>query len=237
MSFRPPFWASLLSLTAILFFGMLASWQYQRGQEKADIIARRADRSNAELISVAADGRIPSHGRRIELEGYWLADRQVLMDNQIRQGQVGVHVWTPLRLADSRNLVLVDRGWLPSSPYRDQLPDTGSPEHGRITIRGLWRTLPEAGLSTDDGRCESAAPVWPQRLNYPSLELLECLYQQPVANGLLLLDPDSGEGFLREWSDLGLPPQRHYGYAVQWAALALTALLLYLILNFKRSKA
>ena len=53
--------------------------------------------------------------------------------------------------------------------------------------------------------------------------------------GMLQLDADADHGFIREWSDLGIPPSRHYGYAVQWGALALTALILYLLLNLKRT--
>jgi surfeit locus 1 family protein len=51
---------------------------------------------------------------------------------------------------------------------------------------------------------------------------------------VLLMDADSGPGYLRDWHPPGLPPERHYAYAVQWWAFALLALGLLVGLNLKR---
>lgn len=234
MSFRPPLWASLLTITTVALFSMLSWWQYQRGQAKADIIARQGD--TAQAVTVINDtGIIPTHGRRIEARGHWLAEQEVLLDNQTREQRVGVRVWTALALSGSGHIILVDRGWLQASLRRDQLPDTGTLPSDEVVVRGYWRSLPQAGLATDDGTCQADQQHWPARLNYPSYALLDCLYQQPVANGLVLLDPQAENGFKRAWNDLGVPPQRHYGYAFQWAAMALTVFILYLFLNFRRT--
>ncbi len=234
MSFRPPLWASLLTAAAVCLFASLAGWQAQRGQDKAHIIDRRGDFSESALIDVRRGAELPAHGQRIRVSGRWQGGREVLLDNQTRQGRIGVHAWTPLRLADGGPLLLVNRGWLEASPYREQLPDTGELPGGEVRLAGLWRELPRAGLAPPAGDC-LPAQGWPQRLNYPDHAQLACLYDEPLADGLLLLDPQLPDGFIREWADLGLPPERHYGYAVQWAALALTALVLYLVLNLKRS--
>lgn len=234
MRFRPPVWATLVTCLAVMLFGSLAWWQMQRGQEKADIIARQGSRSDA-VVDVARNGALPAHGRRVELRGRWMPAQEVLLDNKTHNKRIGVEVWTPLLLQASANVVLVNRGWIASPLRREQLPQTGDLPDETVSLRGFWRSLPRAGLATDDGRCDSARVSWPQRLNYPSHGLLECLYQRPVANGIVLLDPDAPSGFVREWTDLGIPPERHYGYAFQWAALMLTALILYLLLNFKRS--
>ncbi len=234
MSFRPPLWASLLTAAAVALFATLAGWQAQRGQDKAFMIDRRGDFSESGLVEVRRGAELPQHGRRIRVTGHWQPGREVLLDNQTRGGRVGVHAWTPLRLGDAGPLLLVNRGWVEASPYREQLPDTGTLADGPVEISGLWRDLPRAGLAAAVGTCV-AAPHWPQRLNYPSHEQLRCLYDEPLADGLLLMDPQLPGGLIREWADLGLPPERHYGYAVQWAALALTALVLYLVLNLKRT--
>ena len=234
LKFRPPLWAVVLTMLTVALFGALAHWQYQRGQDKADIIARRSSLSESPTVTVNAPADLPEHGQRIQVQGYWHPEREVLLDNQTHDGQIGVHVWTPLRLADTQRLLLVNRGWLNASPYREQLPDTGELPSEQVTIGGLWRDLPQAGLATDTGVCREA-DGWPQRLNYPSHDTLNCLYSNSVQDGLLLLDPRLPHGFVREWADLGIPPERHYGYAVQWAALLLTALVLFVVLNLKRS--
>ncbi|ORE85580.1 hypothetical protein ATO7_15198 [Oceanococcus atlanticus] len=234
MRFRPPVWATLLTTFAVVLFGSLSWWQMQRGQEKAEIIARQGNHSDA-VVDVARTQTLPAHGRRVELRGHWLADEEVLLDNKTHNKRIGVEVWTPLRLSGSDHLILINRGWVPAPLRRDELPDTGQLPGEQVTLQGYWRSLPRAGLATDDGRCDASMSGWPQRLNYPSHALLECLYQRPVANGIVLLDPQADGGFVREWTDLGIPPERHYGYAFQWASLMLTALILYIILNYRRS--
>ncbi len=234
MRFRPPLWATVVTALAVMLFGSLSSWQMQRGQQKADIIARQGNHSDA-VIEVARASQLPTHRTRVELHGHWLATQEVLLDNKTNNKRNGVEVWTPLQLPDSDQLILVNRGWIAAPLRREQLPDTGELPRQPVAVRGYWRSLPRAGLATDDGQCSPAEAGWPQRLNYPSHALLECLYQRPLANGIVLLDPQADNGFVREWADLGIPPQRHYGYAFQWAALMVTALALYIILNFKRS--
>lgn len=234
--FSPPWWAWLSTLLAVSFFGALAQWQWQRGQHKADMIAARshAAQQPAPLVTRATD--LPQTPQRIVLSGEWARPRQeVLLDNQTHQQRVGVHVWTPLRLATSGELVLVDRGWVETSPYRDQLPDTGALPPGSLQLSGWWRGLPEPGLALSPGSCEPATQ-WPQRLSYPTGNELRCRYDQELVAGLLLLDPDEPDGFVRNWSQIGLPPERHTAYAVQWAALALTAVALLVVLNWKKSR-
>ncbi len=234
MSFRPPLWASLVTVLAVALFGQLSWWQYQRGQIKADIIARQGDQAQP-AIQVNDTGVIPAHGRRVAMRGRWLGQQEILLDNQTHQQRIGVQVWTPFMLAGSGHLMLVNRGWLPASPHRDRLPETGVLPEGELEIAGYWRTLPKAGLSTEASECDGSVAKWPLRLNYPPFTRLECLYPRPLANGIVLLDPQAEHGFVRVWDDLGIPPQRHYGYAFQWAALAFTALILYLFLNIRRT--
>ena len=234
MKFRPPLWATLLTLFAVCLFACMSWWQIQRGAYKADIIARQGDTQKAELL-IKSSSELPEYEQHIRVSGVWQADQQVLLDNQTSHEQVGVEVWTPLRMGDDNKLILVNRGWLKASPYRDQWPDTGSLDNEEVAVSGYWRALPRAGISADDGYCASGETHWPQRLNYPSYALLQCLYQQPLLDGILLLDADAEDGFVREWADFGVPPQRHYGYAFQWAAMLLTVLFLYVFLNLKRT--
>ncbi len=42
---------------------------------------------------------------------------------------------------------------------------------------------------------------------------------------ILLLDPGAPAGYLRDWQAPGLPPLRHFAYAIQWWCFALLALI------------
>ena len=77
---------------------------------------------------------------------------------------------------------------------------------------------------------------WPRIVVYPQHAEIRAWMQQPVATWQLLLDPDNEQGFVREWTPGGLGPETHIGYAVQWFALAITLVVLYLLITFKRSK-
>ena len=51
----------------------------------------------------------------------------------------------------------------------------------------------------------------------------------------MLLDASQAEGFERNWqARTNFGPQRHIGYAVQWFAFAFAAVVIYLLLSFKR---
>ena len=136
MSFRPPFWASLLTAMAVLLFASLSSWQYQRGQGKADIIAGQLNAALGSAVPVRRIEELPAWGSRVELHGQWVGGQEVLLDNQTRQRRIGVHVLTPLRLQLSDSLVLVNRGWIQASPYRERLPETGSLPEGTVRVSG-----------------------------------------------------------------------------------------------------
>lgn len=231
--FAPPLWAwvAVLPLLALLLW--LGTWQVQRGQAKEGILAERAAARQAEPQSLPAAGGNAAalYGRAVAAGGEYRDGRQILLDNQVSRGRVGYRVWTPLQLGDGR-LVLVDRGWVAAGRDRSRTPNPSAPA-GETAIRGIWRDWPEPGLRLEaPGACEQTG--WPRVLNYPSYAQIACQYDAPVVNGLLLLAEDAPGGFARDWDDLGLPPLRHYGYAVQWYALALAVAVLFVALNLKR---
>ncbi len=59
---------------------------------------------------------------RVRVAGQFDTERQFLLDNISHDGQPGYEVLTVLRLADGSGL-LVNRGWVPFTGYRDRLPD------------------------------------------------------------------------------------------------------------------
>ena len=73
-------------------------------------------------------------------------------------------------------------------------------------------------------------------LNYPTIEQLRCQYTGPVINGLLLLDEADARGFVRDWNQqlVRMPPVRHFGYALQWFAMAVAVAVIFLVINLRR---
>ena len=61
---------------------------------------------------------------------------------------------------------------------------------------------------------------WPVHAVYPVYEDLEVTLGRPVQPFVLLLDRDDANGFYREWTPAGFGPGKHFGYALQWFAMA-----------------
>ena len=229
--FRAPPWAWVLTAAAVALFVALGMWQLRRGLAKEGLQARLADRSaEPEILSYALGAPQGLELRRAQAQGRYLADRQLLQDGQSHRHQPGYHVWTPLVLSDGA-AILVNRGWVP----RDRSGFDGSAPAGVVVVTGFWRALPEPGVRLAGAANCPADAQFPATVLYPTASDVECLLTRPVVGGLLLLDPETAGGYVREWTDVGIPPQRHYGYSFQWFALAAAALGVFVAVNRKRT--
>ncbi len=236
-SFRPSLWSVLATAAGCALTVYLGLWQVHRGEAKKALdrqYAEAAAQPPRELTAATAPAATMA-AIRVSVHGEYLADRQLLLDDQVRGSAPGYDVWTPLRLDDGR-LLIVNRGWVPAGSSRRELPALPTPA-GPQVLDGLWRSLPEPGLRLGGAACDPVHPStqWPRLVLYPTAADLACSYGEPVLAGELLLAPDAPGGFVREWkvSDIGFPPARHYAYAAQWFAFALTLLVLFIKLNLK----
>lgn len=230
--FRPPLWSIAGTLAVGGLFLTLGLWQLDRGHSKAQLHAAFDASAQAQVLRLDTPPPAALSAPRASAAGRFDSTRQILLDNQTRDRVPGYRVWTPLRLGDG-GWLMVDRGWVAASPDRKQLPaiDVGADER---QLSGYWRPLPQPGLRLEPEDCKSGG--FPRVLNYPTLELLACVLDAPVADGLLLLDPDAADGFVREWSlPNPVPPERHYAYAAQWFAFAATLLFFFIKLNLRRT--
>jgi cytochrome oxidase assembly protein ShyY1 len=230
-AFRAPPWAWLLAAAAIALFGALGHWQLSKGLKKQAMLDALRDRAaEPELVSAANVPPQALEVRRAQARGTYLAYRQLLLDGQSNQHRPGYRVWTPLRLADSATVLMVDRGWIP----QDRAGFDNTAPAGTVVLTGAWRSLPEPGMRLEGTVNCPAQRQFPAVVLYPTPADLKCLLGQPVVGGLLLLDAEIPDGFVREWTDFGVPPTRHYGYAVQWFALALATAVIFFLVNRKR---
>lgn len=243
--FAPPWWAWFAVALAVAILSALGVWQIERAHYKerlaaAQIAARDAGPSDLTIEHAASAGeaRNPTlkYGGRYHVSGHYDGVHQLLLSDQLNGTQVGYRVWTPLVLENGIR-VMIDRGWVAKSQQgHGPIPDPAAPA-GDVTVSGFWRTFPQPGLGADDsGQCEHND--WPRALNFPGAATVRCQYRQPVANGLLLLDPEAAGGFKRDWDEEVqiASPVRHYLYAGQWFLMALIALGIFLIVNSRRHK-
>jgi len=224
--FAPRLLPTLLAGVAVALLASLGVWQLDRAAEKRALLARFAA-GESSVVALPAAGEPHQRYAHVAAAGRYLADRQFLLDNMTHDGAVGYRVLTPL-VTDAGVVVLVDRGWLPAAGRRDRLPDVAVGD-GRRNVTGRLDELPRAGISL----AAAPEPGWPRRVSYPTHAALEAALGQPLYPGVLLLDPVAADGFRRDWQPAGMTPERHVGYAVQWFALSLTLLVLYVVVNLK----
>jgi surfeit locus 1 family protein len=230
LAFRP---RPLPTIAALLGLGLTVSaclWQYGRGLEKDRIDAERAAADDGARITLPAQPLAEEavRYRRVSARGEFLPEAAVFLDNQVRGTTPGFVVFMPLRLGESRMHVLVKRGWIAAPPDRGIEPSIRTPS-GEVEVEGT--ALPpnprflELSSSTRSGR------LW-QNVTLERVAAATHLEFQPL---ILEQQGDVDDGLLRDWQRPVRSSAKHYGYAFQWGAMALTILILYLVLNVRRN--
>lgn len=194
----------------------LGWWQWDRAAQKLALQAALDARSGMPVIGArdieglrAGDTHLQY--RRVRIEGHWLADRTVFLDNRPLHSRTGFIVVTPLQWAGGT--LLVQRGWAPRNfEDRARLPDVPTPP-GPVVVEGQIAPPPARLFEFD------AAASGPIRQNIDpesfSREIGVVLApfsirQQGAAN----------DGLLRDWPPPAVDVATHYGYVFQWWALA-----------------
>ncbi|MFU8763573.1 MAG: SURF1 family protein [Haliea sp.] len=210
----------------------LGFWQLERADEKADLEARwsvRQSEAPMPLESLLDNDPEQLAYRRVSLRGEFLVGRYLLLDNRIQQGRFGNEVVGLLALADSDQLVLVNRGWVPSDPARLVLPEVAEPE-GPIELTGHIYVSPGKPYLLGE---QQLAPPWPVRIqaldNEALMPLLATvtdaeLYPHPVR-----IDSGQPAALTVAWTLINASPEKHQGYAFQWFTMAVVLAFFFLL--------
>jgi surfeit locus 1 family protein len=219
-----------LAAAAVLALALAAAWwQIGRAHEKETAAARhRALDSEPPVRIPASEVKARDvEGRRVTARGQFEPGRAVLLDNRIHRGVAGYHVVMPLALEGGERWVLVNRGWIAGTRERGRLPEVKTPA-GTVEITGRAVTPSARFLELAPDTAEGK--VW-QNL---TLERYRQAVPIPLQPFVILQESPQEDGLAREWDPPDLGIDKHYGYAFQWLALALTVLVFYLVTHVKR---
>ena len=228
-------WLSL-TLAALVVMAVTASlgfWQLRRAAEKEHLQAQ----IDARAAMPALDGRSLAAGtsvgdvpallhRRVVVQGEWLPGHTVFLDNRQMQGRQGFYVISPLRMAGSATVVLVQRGWVPRNfEDRNALPIVPTPS-GQVQLTGRIAAEPsrlwEFSSAGDGDGGQGASPI---RQNLHA-EAFAREIGQTLSPFTVVQTDTAADGLLRDWPVVGTGVEKHYGYAFQWFGLCgLTAIL------------
>lgn len=208
---------AVAALLGVAVTARLGFWQLDRAAQKTALqqsIESRRAMPPLDTAALARDeaGAAAQHYRPVVLEGRWLPQFTVYLDNRQMEGRPGFFVVTPLQLGDG-SAVLVQRGWLPRDPLdRTRLAPVPTPA-GTVSVSGRIAPAPSRLYEF----APSGAGRIRQNLDLAGFALETGLSLRPLS---VLQLGASADGLRRDWPEPAVDVQMHYGYAFQWFALA-----------------
>lgn len=227
--FAPGWQMTTVAILVIAFFIYLGMWQLQRADEKKEMIAREAHLSIQAPVVWEPGMANPKQYQSVILQGFFLPE-VFLLDNQHYQHQFGYHILTPMQLT-SGSVVVFDRGWVAGDPARKHFP--------AVTQSGQFVKLSGQTYYPSDKTRVLGQVLEKKSANLAILEkidthLVSQFLHKSVYPFIIRLSPNEANGYVREWPLVSMSPERHNAYAIQWFAMALVILAIFIGLNLKK---
>lgn len=214
--------ASVLLLAVIIMCG-LGFWQLDRMEQKEQRLASIAQKQSGGLMGLQSAIRSAGDARDLQVAFTGTPDtsRIMYLDNRIENGQAGYDIVVPVQT--EAGWTLVNYGWVKGLPTRERLPQIELDEkitryQGVITSPGFNPMVTETADSA----------TFPLRIQALDTDYLSTLLRTPFIDYVVVLTT-SDDRFIRNWSPVVMPPEKHLGYAIQWFGLAFAALIIGLL--------
>ena len=217
---RRPILLAVIAVLAATLFVRLGFWQLDRlGQrrERNALLASRIGAAPAPWSDTTA-----VRFRRVRVSGVPDYEREIVLVGRSRRGSPGVNLVTPLRLAGSDTAVLVNRGWVYSA-------DATAVDHARwregdtLSVEGYVEAFTDPGPGDLPAHQRLA-----RRLSY---QAVSARFPYPIAAAYVVaIDPGAAPRQASSNAPTRPPiptPDEgpHLGYALQWFAFAVIALV------------
>jgi surfeit locus 1 family protein len=170
--------------------------------------------------------------QRVELDGQWLPQWSVFLENRPMNGQAGFWVMTPFEISPQA-VVLVQRGWLARDAHdRTKIAPFETPlglQHIKARVSmgpSQMFELPTPWSGKMPVPAKDSSVHEKIRLNLePKAFALES--GLPIVGSVIELGSND-QGLERDWTVLSVSAERNMGYAFQWFALSLLIVILYI---------
>jgi surfeit locus 1 family protein len=227
--FEPKLWVILVTAVSVIIFIELGKWQLSRADEKNarhELLEQYAKQPAVTLPNTLVKLEDFQY-REVEVQGEFIPEHTIFLDNKTHQGRAGYHVITPFRVLNSALLVAINRGWVATGYDRSVLPHVDE-INGVVKVIGLVvapeiRTFKLSEIVT-------AGKVW----NDFNLQRYQEEIGQEIQPLMVLQKNNVEDGLIRDWDRPDSGAAKNLGYAVQWFLLATTAIIIFLVLNVKR---
>ncbi|TKB45550.1 SURF1 family protein [Thalassotalea mangrovi] len=220
---------TLLVFSSLIKLGV---WQWQRADEKSERLARIQSFTQTQPLTLdqidLQQATEHINDLPVKLQGQFLNQYPLLLDNQTDQGRTGYRVFVPFADELSNQTVIVNLGWLAGDVDRSKLPEIEAIT-GVQTLTGHLRVMQPPLFY----RQQPLSAGWPQRQPHIDPVFLAEQLKMKLAPVVIYLDPEVAIGYKKNWNPIVMPPEKHRGYAWQWFSLALAFLSLMIWAGYK----
>ena len=226
-----PTLATLLLLPLLINLGM---WQANKADKKQAMQDIYEQRGKSALVQIGTEPLNLENIRfsKVVARGRYEPSHQILLDNQISNGQAGYHVITPLHISGSTMRILVNRGWVPMGADRRQFPVIDTPQaEVEVTGNAHDPSGKYLELASPDDTQKNWQIVW-QNLDLKRYKNAVPFSIHPV---IILLDSTStAGGYVRDWPKPDYRIDVNRGYAIQWYLMSIALVIIYIVTNIKK---
>jgi cytochrome oxidase assembly protein ShyY1 len=222
-------WNPGWKLTAFVLFFLpilvtLAFWQLDRADEKRQIIANEQYRRAQLAVTMdQLDEASWVSYVSVLLSGNFDNQQSFLLDNQQYRGRFGYEIITPFFDLNSNQTVLISRGWVQGSLDRGELPVLDKVTGLQSLEAEIYVPLGKPFLLAE----QVMADTWPKVIQAAEVDKMAASLGQELFPYVLRLKEDNPGVYERHWQVVNVPVHKHTGYAVQWFAMAIVLVGLY----------
>ena len=227
---------TIFVLAGMALLMRLGFWQLDRLEQRRT--------ANAQLVAVLEGEPLHLPQDVIPEDEAYLLNRDVIVTGafdfanqglhilQMWEGQSGVHLITPLVIADSERAILVDRGWIPDTVVENAA--AYSTQTGQVTVNGYVALSEIISRQTNrDGDSGRADNEW-YRVDVAAIEaqlpydLYPFYVVQSPTDELDQIFP------IKQPREIDLSEGSHLSYALQWFIFSLLLGIIYVTLVRRR---
>lgn len=228
---RPWIFVTVLVILAAVFMARLGIWQLDRLEQRRAFNAQVLSQIDAPLLPLTEDvitGDLEAlEFRSVEITGQYDLEHTLVLGNQIYDGdQIGVHLLSPLQIANSQAVILVDRGWIPFEDWQNrEISAYDQPDS--VTITAMLR-VSQTRLGLRD--CiDEPVEAFPFQVWCLALDGIAARLPYDLLPVYAVERPEGEENSLpyRTLPRIEISEGSHLSYAVQWFSFASILLLGY----------
>jgi surfeit locus 1 family protein len=247
--FKPKKIVTIGFIIAFCILSKLGFWQLDRYSQTQSILDKEALETNSPILNLSdilsqispevLHKDKPEYSeiklnnleyKTVKLSGSIDNSRNILLDNQILDGQPGYTVLSPLKLPQNK-IIYINRGWIPLGKSRKELPAIDLIEE-EITILGEINIVKHNPFIKNP--IEPGATKWPLRVQEMDFNKLQELIKPTIIPIIIKLDDTYSFTYKQmpkasEW----LVPDRHKAYSLQWFSMAFILLIIFISTNLK----